>query len=206
MQYRLVADGSVTAGGSAMIMHNERLADPLDTGTQALAEKSGLRKKTLADHKEMARREFLFGLYTEPTIEWPEPKDSWDSKIVVPAWNVLRCLEEGAKRSRRGRDVLRGVSPLREVCLLQYDGPITPAELWADPNFRIRKGVGVGQKKVMRTRPLFREWALHLEVEVDVDIWDVRNLKQAWKEAGMYAGLGDMRPVYGKFAGLIEEV
>src|SRR6478609_1208428 len=104
MQVKLLGDGTVAAGGTPLIMHNERLADPLDSFAMALAQVTGIRKKTQADHEEIARREFFGGLYTEPTIDWPQPFDN--CLPTIPAWNVLRCLQEGAKRNKRGPDVL----------------------------------------------------------------------------------------------------
>lgn len=203
MQVTLHLDGRTVSGGSALLMHNERLADPLDPFVQALSEITGKRKKTTADHEEIAHIEFLGGLYTTPAISYP--LNGAKVKPSVPAWNVLRCLQDGAKRQKKGADVLRGIFPLAEDAALSYDGPTDPEKLWQAGEFSLRKSVGVQRNRTMRTRPLFVDWQADLPVEVDVSVFDLHTLKRAWKDAGIYSGLGDMRPVYGRFQGTIKE-
>ena len=204
MQCILKLDGRTASGGSSLIMHNERLADPMDSFTQALSVVTGKRKKTLDDHMEIAHIEFLGGLYTSPAINWP--LNGTKATPALPAWNVLRCLQDGGARQKRGKDVPRGVYPLAEFATLTYDGPDTPAKLWADGGFALRKSVGVQRSRTMRTRPLFSEWQAELPIEVDDTIFDLHTLQAIWRDAGLYAGLGDMRPVYGRFVGTVEKI
>lgn len=203
MQVTLHLDGRTASGGTALLMHNERLADPLDPFTRALGEITSKRKKSIADHEEIAHIEFLGGLYTTPPLGYP--LNGAKAKPCVPAWNVIRCLQEGAKRQKRGADVLRGIRPLTEDATLKYEGPADPEKLWKDGGFSLRKSVGVQRNRTMRTRPFFTDWQAELAVEVDVTVFDLNVLTKAWKDAGIYAGLGDMRPVYGIFIGTVEE-
>lgn len=215
LQLKLRADGRTDSRGTAMVCHNERLADPLDSITQALAEITGKRKKAIEDHQEIARREFFGGLYTDPVYEWPLPGDL-EVTVGLPAWNVLRCLQEGAKRHKRGPDILRGVSPIVDFAPVTFEHPLTgdrvgeepinPQDLWREGQFSLRKSVGVQRSRTMRTRPIFKEWELELDVEVDPTVLDVHTIRFMWKDAGLYAGLGEMRPVYGKFNGTLEVV
>lgn len=194
---KLHLDGRTDSGGASLVMHNEQLADPLNEWTRAIAAISRKRSKTEADHLEIARLEFLGGLYLnaqgEPTI---------------PAWNILRCLQDGGKRHKRGADVLRGVFPIQEFADFSYDGDAIrdPEVMWKEGTFALRKTVGVQRSRTMRTRPVFTGWQASLLVEVDSIIFDQDTLAVIWSAAGKYAGLGDMRPVYGRFAGTIEEV
>ncbi len=199
MKCVLRLDGRTASGGSPLIMHNERLADPMDTFVQALGAVTSKRKKTLEDHAEIAHIEFLGGLYTNPAISWPVNGDK--AAPALPAWNVLRCLQDGGARHKRGKDVPRGIYPLAEFATLTYDGPKTPTELWADGGFALRKSVGVQRSRTMRTRPIFTDWQAELPIEVDDQIFDLHALETIWHDAGIYAGLGDMRPVYGRFNG-----
>lgn len=188
MKVVLRLDGREAVGGSALIQHNERLADPLDPFNRSVSEISGKRGKTDADHLELGRREFLGGLYTN------------GNGPCLPGFNILRCLQDGAKRHRRGADVLRGIFPLIEHADVLYTGPRDPDELWREhETFSLRKGVGVGGKKVVRTRPIFRDWAAELPIEVDPTVFDLDTVKVIWADAGKYAGIGDMRPIYGRF-------
>jgi hypothetical protein len=204
MQVKLKLDGRMASGGSALIVHNERLADPMDSFVQALQAITSKRRKTLEDHAEIARLEFLGGLYTDPVMSYPV--NGAKPVPVVPAWNILRCLQDGGKRHRRGVDVPRGVYPLQQFAALQYEGPTDPQELWKDGSFALRKSVGVQRSRTMRTRPIFHEWQTDLLIEVDPVIFDVHTLKDIWKSAGVYAGLGEMRPIWGRFDATLEIV
>ena len=188
-------------GQSALVMHNERLADPLDEFTRAIGAVSKKRQKTEADHLEIARLEFYGGLYANPMI--PGPAEVNGQVPCIPAWNIIRCLQDGGKRHKRGADVLRGVYPLDESALLTYDGPASAEELWKEGGFALRKTVGVQRSRTVRTRPIFSEWQAELPVEVDSTVFDLDTLQHIWKDAGVYAGLGEMRPVYGRFVGTI---
>jgi hypothetical protein len=193
-------------GEAPLILHNERMADPLDPVKRALGQISAKTKKTDAEHLEMARLEFLGSLYFNGPAEFKDGHLIPDDGVVpsYPAWNVLRCLQEGAKRSKRGADVLRGIHPLTEYADFIYDGPTDPDEMWASGEFSLRKGVGVGQKKIMRTRAYFWPWEIAVRVDVDPVVWNLDDLATVWHNAGRYAGLGDMRPVYGRFEGTVE--
>jgi hypothetical protein len=151
------------------------------------------RNKTEADHFEIGRLEFLGGMYTN------------GNGPCLPAWNILRCLQDGAKRHKRGVDVLRGVYPLVEHADVIYDGSRDPDEMWKVGGFALRKTVGVQRSRTIRTRPIFTDWSAELPVEVDPVVFDLDTLRNVWREAGIYAGLGEMRPVYGRFAATIEE-
>lgn len=193
MKVLLRLDGRSAAGGSPLVMHNERLADPLDDHTRAIAAVAKKRNKTEADHVEIGRLEFMGGLYTN------------GNGPCLPAWNILRCLQDGAKRHKRGADVLRGVYPLNDHADVIYDGPRDPEKLWKAGGFGLRKTVGVQRSRTVRTRPIFTEWQAELEVEVDPTVFDMDTLANVWREAGVYAGIGEMRPIYGRFAGTLKE-
>ncbi len=206
MEVRLSADGHTALGGMDLIMHNERLADPLDSVTRLMGSISGKRKKTEADHRDLARVEFFGGLYTTGKIEAIDGELVTPTGAVpaIPAWNLLRCLQDGAKRHKRGPDVLRGIHPIGEWAALEYEGPTDPDEMWKSQRFVLRKGVGMRGSRIMRTRPIFSEWIASLRIEVDMEVFDIDTLSQMWSEAGRYSGLGDMRPVYGRFCGTID--
>lgn len=177
-------------GLTPLVTHNERLQDALDPLTQQIAKISGKRKKTEADLLDLSRLEFEGGLYMN------------GNGPSLPAMNIFRSLQEGAVRMRRGKDVLRGVRPdpgLIHVDLV-YDGPRDVEALWDERDkFSLRKGVVVSGRRVTRTRPIYPEWAFAAPFVVDETIWDFGDLAQAWKFAGLYAGLCEMRPIYGQY-------
>lgn len=193
MKVLLKLDGRTASGGSSLVMHNERLADPLDEYTREIAKLSKKRNKTEADHLEIGRLEFLGGMYTN------------GNGPCIPAWNIIRCLQDGGRRHKRGADVLRGVYPLIEHADVIYEGERDPETMWKIGGFSLRKTVGVQRSRTMRTRPIFTDWQAELPVEVDPIVFDLDALRNIWREAGVYAGLGEMRPVYGRFVATIEE-
>jgi hypothetical protein len=205
----LVANGHTEDGGTPLVMHSERLVDPLDEFVIAIAGISGKRTKTVADHAEMSRLEFYGGMYADPPLSLAQVNASKNGSVpVIPAVNILRCLQAGASaKSKDGENVKRGVHFLQDTAVLEYDGPKDPVKLYADPDgrFLLRKSVGIQRKRVMRTRPMFADWSLRLPVEVDAHIFNFNVIQAAWAHAGRYCGLGEMRPVYGRFVATIEK-
>jgi hypothetical protein len=201
MELLLKLDGRTSAGGSPLLMHSERLADPLEEIVREIAKVSKKRNKTDTDHQTIARLEFIGGMYTN------------GNGPCLPAWNILRCLQEAAQRTKRGKDVLRGVYPLAEHVDVffadpetgkPYDGDRATEALWSHGGFALRKSVGVQRARTMRTRPVFSDWSAELPIEVDATIFDQDVLAEIWRQAGVYVGMADMRPVYGRFAGTVE--
>lgn len=211
MRLVLVANGHTDVGGTSLVTHNERLVDPLDEFVQALSVLTSKRKKTLDDHADIGRLEFYAGLYTGPTaltladVE-KVPKNGSGPVPVIPAVNVLRCLQEaGSGVGKLGKDVLRGVHLVSDYAELQYDGPKHPVKLYQDGGYMLRKSVGVQRARTMRTRPVFTEWSFRLPIEVDPHVFDKHKIDKIWSHAGQYCGLCEMRPVFGRFQGTVEE-
>lgn len=169
------------------IMHNGQTADPLNKFAKAMKEISGKRKKTEADFQELARVEYLAGLYMG------------ENGPVIPSVMLEAIITKGAAKAKNGRLTEAGVIVERNA-ELEYDGPRTPDELAADDRFRLVAAVRIGQQKVMRTRPIFREWSATIEIKYLDDIINERDLLSALRAAGTYVGVGDWRPRNGRFA------
>lgn len=195
---RVTLDGRTAVNGSPLLMHNERLADPIDPYGKWLAEITGKRTKTERDIEEMARREFLGAGYWA-IDSGPESGDQ--AGPIIPTWNIVRCLQESASRHKLGKHVLRGIVPVDEETPLLYDGPREADAMWKAGTFHSRKGVAVGQRRVIRTRPCFTDWSVEAELELDLNILDPAQVNQIANEAGRYCGLGDARPRFGRFHG-----
>lgn len=193
MKVILVADGRSEVGGTPLLMRHPRMGDPLEPPARALAAITRKRAKGEADHAEMARIEWFGNLYAN------------GNGPAMPGWNIIRCLQDGAKRRKKGADVLRGVMPIDEHADLTYTGDDIrdPEELWKDGRFTDRQLVGVGQSRTPRTRPIWHEWGFELNVEVNLEIFDLDVLALCWEDAGRFIGIGDNRPKYGRFKGTI---
>lgn len=173
-------------GSSPLLTHSGALADPLNPFARAIKDVSGRRKKTDADHEELARLEWLGGLY----VLGGEP--------CIPGENLEACIIAGAKKSKDGPQAKAGVI-CEQSPALQYDGPRDPDSLWADERFRLRVPVRVGQARVMRTRPRFDNWSCSAVIEFNDDFANRDDVLRWLRAAGDVIGLGDWRPKFGRF-------
>jgi hypothetical protein len=180
-------------GTQPLIMHSARLSDPLDPYTKSLAEITGKRKKTDDDHAEMARREWAGGLYFDPELG-----------PYLPGANIERMLLDAARMTRDGKTVERGLFIPGEKWPLEYKGPRTVDKLINNENYRFRASIKVGQQRVMRCRPMFRQWAVTAEGIFDEEQISPDRLPAFAERGGRYVGLGDWRPRYGRFTAVVE--
>jgi hypothetical protein len=180
-------------GTSPLLMHNARLVDPLDTVVKQIRQVSGKRKKTDDDHAEIAHLEWLGAMYFQP-----------DVGPYIPAPNLQKCLVEGARLSKDGKKIERGVFIETMTVPVQYTGPRELKELFNDRRFVHRAPVKVGMSRVMRTRPVFAQWTLQATGMFDSTVIDLADLRNAAQVAGSMIGLGDNRPTYGRFTCTLE--
>mgnify|MGYP003421589522 FL=1 len=179
---------TVTIEGIApLIMHNGQLADPLNEHTQALARLTSKRKKTLDDHREIGRVEWMGGLYLDE-----------DGAPCLPGGVIEAALVSGAKKFKLGKDAKSGLMVAGDVPL-KYKGPRDAEGLWNHGGFLKRAGVRVGTARVIRSRPIFPEWSATFKIGWDPDvIKDERTVIEIVEAAGA-CGLCEWRPKFGRF-------
>lgn len=172
-------------GVSPLLMHSGALASPMNPIAREMKAVSSKRAKTDADFEELARLEFLGSLY----LSGGEP--------CIPGEVFETCLVQAAKKARRGAPAKAGI-----ICdgnfALDYDGPRTPHELWAEERFRFVAGVRIGAR-VMRTRPRFDRWEATIDVDYLPDQINEREVLEFSVVAGRTIGIGDWRPRFGRF-------
>ncbi len=175
-------------GISPLLMHNGQLANPLNPIVKQMKALTAQRKKTDEIHAELSRLEFKAGLYL-----------SADGTVEVPSEVIESCLVEGAKKSKLGKQFKSAIAVL-ENAPLDYGEKLTPDQLWErNEEFADVRGVKVGASRVMRTRPIFRNWRLKFEVSFNPDLLNPENIVQAVADAGAQVGLCDYRPKFGRF-------
>lgn len=174
-------------GISGLMLHNGQLADPLNDFAKKLKEVSGKRKKTDADHAEMARIEWHGGLYLD------EKK-----RPCIPGENIEALLVAAGKKQRLGEMFKAGVLS-DGTWMIEHDGPKTIEALWEDKRFRDRRGVSVGTATIMRTRPIFRNWKLNFSIQFLPELLNESQIRDAVVTAGRIIGLGDFKPKFGRF-------
>jgi hypothetical protein len=175
-------------GIAPLMMHNGRLANPRDTYAIAMKEISSKRKKEESDYEELSHREFLGGIYFDP-----------EKGVFVPGDALQATLVSGAKANRLGSK-FEGCVFIDKDAPLKYEGPKDPEKLWASGEFMDMRSVTVGQAKVQRTRPIFHDWGVDFEVTlVAGNGVEASHVEMAAKTAGMFKGLLEYRPKYGRF-------
>lgn len=169
-----------------LIMHNGQTADPLNKWAKLIKLISSKRQKTDADYEEMARLEFMAGLYMDETGP------------IIPSFVIDAMIVNGAKKSKEGVQAKSGCFCLKHAPL-EYNGPRTANELWADEQFRFSKRVRVGQASVQRMRPIFNEWCSVVTLQYEDSLVNLARV-DAWLEAAStQVGVGDWRPQFGRF-------
>ncbi|WP_439357924.1 hypothetical protein [Bradyrhizobium sp. DASA03007] len=168
-------------GTKPLLLHNIQLANPDNVWAKRIAEISKKRKKTEDDRRDMARLEWMGSLYVH------------DNQIVMPTANVLKSFLGAAKITKEGKSVSRALSPLDIHVPLIFTGPQTPEELLERDDFRDQTLVTVGTSRVVRTRPIFRNWAVVIDWELMTEVLDFDAFEKIVKLAGRVEGLGDNR-------------
>jgi hypothetical protein len=176
-------------------MHNARLADPLDPVVKEMKTITGKTRKTDADHDMIAYLEFVGGMYF---VEGVGP--------YVPAANIRKAFIEAARKSKSGKLVEQGLFVDELINPLVYQGPRDLKGLWEDKTFVSRLCVKVQQARLMRTRPQFPSWAFDTTITFDPEVLDFARVKEFAQIAGNYIGVGDYRPLYGRFIADVEEL
>jgi hypothetical protein len=182
-------------GTSPLLMHNSRLANPLDPIVKEIRVYSKKRTKTDDDHEQLAKLEHAGGMY------WAEGVGPY-----IPGANVRKVLIEAARKTKQGKLVEQGVFIDTLYNPLAYDGPRDLEGLWADKNFVDIACVKVMNARLMRTRPVFHTWACNTEATYDKTLLDFKQINEIAQTAGAYIGLGDYRPLYGRFRVEVEEL
>ncbi len=177
-------------GIAPLLMHNGRLADPDDAYSRAMKVITSNRKKTDADLEELARLEFLGGLYLND-----------QEQIIVPGFVFEATLigKGGAARKERMGKEAAAALWVTDDFLLDYNGPKNPDELWKDKRFVNQSMVRVQTSKVKRTRAIFNEWGASITVEFNDNLLDEAQVKRWVEVAGEQVGLMDWRPRLGRF-------
>lgn len=177
-----------TLSGTRLLMHNGQLADPLNEYAKALKEVTSRKKKSDDDHLNIAKIEFMGGLYF-----------SDDIGPYLPCEIIDAVLIEGARKKKRGRDFESSVRVVETQVKLEYAGPRTREGLWADKKWRDRRAVVIGMARTIRTRPLFPEWKVSFHIEIFPSAINVSDVREALEDAGMFVGICDYRPRFGVF-------
>lgn len=173
-------------GVAPLIVHNGALADPMNPIVQAMKRETCLRKKTDETHIEIARLEFLGSLYL-------------DNGVPVIPGEAIEAMLISASGVQKAKSVFKAGMFCEGSYPIIYEGPKDPDGLWNDKRFVSTVGARVMKARIMRTRPIFKEWALEVDVSYFPGTITESQISAAMDHAGTFIGLCDWRPRYGRF-------
>jgi hypothetical protein len=120
-----------------------------------------------------------------------------EKKICVPSMAILSSMRKAAANLKKAG---AGKKTLKDFVFsgLQIKGDMIELP---DQNYEIDiRPVVVQRARIMRARPLFKNWQLSFTVNIiDEQTWDAGMVRQVITEAGKYMGLLDFRPLFGTF-------
>lgn len=186
-------------GMSPLLLHNVRLADPLDAFAKKIKEISSNRKKSDDDYVEMAHLEFLASLYFNS-----------QHGVYIPGEMIFASVCGGAKGIRGADAQVRGALLVETMYNpLEYVGPKDPQALYEDLNFRDTRVVRMPSNgaRITRTRPKFMNWAVEFLARIDTEILNFEDFSRICERAGSLAGIGDARRIgYGRYSAKINVI
>jgi len=171
---------------AALIQHNGQTANPANKWARLFKEISSKSSKTEPDYKEMAHLEFLAGLYLDK-----------DGPILITEM-IDALVLTAAKKFKQGQTAKSGCFCLNHA-RLEYEGPRTAEELWADERFHFPRLVRIRGSRVLRMRPIFQDWSAIVTLNIEDTLINIVRVDEWMRVAGTQIGLGDWRPQYGRF-------
>lgn len=121
-----------------------------------------------------------------------------NGKIGVPGFALLSAMKKAAvnvKKAGAGKKTLKDYV---------FSGLRIEEEFIELPNQEYTidlRPVVVQRSRIMRARPLFKDWMLKFKVSIlDDQTWDAGIVRGLLEDAGKYQGLLDFRPLFGTFA------
>ena len=175
-------------GECPLLVHNGQLCNPLNEWSKKIKQVTSKRKKTDADHAEIARLEWFGGLYLH------------DGKPCIPGEVIEGVIVNGAKKNKMGPRAKGGIFCEGNWLLSNGGANLSDLDaLCADANYRLIVPAKVGASgKVMRCCPQFKVWSLDsVEIKYDPSVVNEVDVMDCLNNAD---GVGDWRPKFGRFS------
>lgn len=174
-------------GNAGLLMHSDKTANPLNDFTKRLKAVTSKRKKTDEDIADIAKIEWEASLYYE------------NGTYILPSQNIEATLLASAKMFKQGVLFKQAITMYDDATFTFQHSKLKPMELYEFKQYIDQRTVKVGQAKTMRCRPYFREWESIFTLFYDDAKLNREDVINIVKNAGMYVGIGDYRPKYGRF-------
>lgn len=168
-------------GLTPLVMNNGEKADPDSEYAIKMAElKASGAKKSPEGRMLINRCDWEGGLYFHDKMG-----------PVVPDVNILKMVVNGGAPQKMGKEFCAYISVAEPFTKLEYKGPRDLDGMWA-ANMYDRRLVSSNGKpggpKVIRFRPLFKDWSLSFNLFADDEV-DPKSIVDAMRHAGKRVGL-----------------
>lgn len=127
-----------------------------------------------------------------------------DGTLMIPGPNLLRSIVDGGSFTKIGKkQVTTARSSMLYSCvaIMETVIPIIHKQPWKVDTRPVRIPSTGG--RILTHRPMFDDWKLQFEVDLDTSILNVKLFRQIVDDAGKRIGLGDFRPAtkgpYGRY-------
>jgi hypothetical protein len=182
-----------------LLICNGELANPLNPEVMRMKPFATKRNKTEQETRELAKMQFMAGLYYDPEIG-----------PFLPVPNIQRALQQGAAKNKKERifkssllvEGMVGKQRDKAAAKLIYEGPTDPEKLYGNGTTQfVHQCMGKlnGKTSVLVTRPIFPIWAVEFVAIFEEDSVTPIDVATASTLAGRLVGIGTWRPYHGQF-------
>lgn len=192
---RLPSDKVITiqlTGTTEMMMHNKRLANPLDPYTCELRKLNTIKGKDRTDEilAKIASVEARGGCY-----------ETKDGLLAIEMEAAYASIRDAAKAYKLGKEVTRSLLWKSEAIPIFVDGKKWKCDDWLKrQNAFDYRSVVINGRRVMRARPLIPAgWTAKVSFIAVESVLEELHLPQILERAGRYCGLYEYRPIYGQY-------
>ena len=198
-------------GTSPLLLSNNACSDPLSDAAKTKKFFTSKRTKSDDDHRNLRVIDWVYSGYWkkpgEVIIDNSENTVDFNgfANLFLPSQNFQRCLVEGAKAFKLGKEVNRALV-VEEDAEIDYDGPKTAKQLLSNPDFVLTSPVLRMKPTNWVTRLILPKWAIKYTVTIDDERISVEDLVRIADTAGRFEGLGTWRPRYGRFGAVLNEI
>lgn len=190
-------------GESPLMTHNGRIStNPMHPLTRQIRSFTGKRTKTEEDFLAISKLEWMSGLYLlkNPDIEVKGTQITFigGSTPTLISDGIEAAIIAGAKKNKLGVQFKSGLLVPEDAPII-YEGSIIPEEMWNSGQFLDVRPVRVQKNAVMRSRPIFMDWAVSFTVNYLPSIINPDQIHEALEIAGSTVGWFEYRPKFGRF-------
>lgn len=179
-------------GMTPLLLHNPRLANPLDPESKKHKEVSGKRKKSDEDHEWLLKHNWEMGFYLNK-----------EEELIIPSHMLEACIVNGAKDFKMGTQFKSTFMVLSDALLVDPNTGRTynMKQMYKhqDKFMDVRAVKLNGKSTVMAARPVLENWTLEFEASYMEEKINYDDVTQAIENGGKYKAIGDYRPKFGRF-------